>query len=527
MMDLRQKVGQLMTVEIPGHELTEETAAFVRECHPACVVLFGRNWGGPWEFSKLIADLQAVAAEAGDPPMLIGMDQEGGQVAHLRYPAAEMPSNMGRAAAGGPAAAEEAAEILGREMVRLGVNLAFAPVVDVNTNPANPVIGTRAFSDDAGLVAECGASTVRGLRSAGCLSMAKHFPGHGDTWTDSHLDLPEVAHGWDRLREVELAPFRAAIDAGVDSMVSAHVVFSGIDSSGLPATLSHALMTDLLRNELGFEGALFADALVMDAIARRNNAYMSPAVIAAVRAGSDSLMVFGSLESQRRCYYALLAAVEMGLISMERLDEAATRVQTLRERVAPADPGAMWPDMEHQRAAHRIALDAITLVRDERGLLPLSGDGEGLGLVEFTSGRVSPVEGARNEPLSGSTLAILLGQHLPRARFLALPASLPHAEEQLRTFLAGCDRVLVATRNALLEPRQAELLSFIAGTEKLAIQVALRSPYDAAIEPRIGTVLLTYSDQPTGLTGLVDVLRGVAPARGTLPVRLPVPAAAV
>lgn len=520
-MDLRQKVGQLMTIEVPGKEMTEETAAFIRECHPACIVLFGSNWIGPWAMGKLIADLQSVAAEAGDAPMLIGMDQEGGQVSHLRYPCAEMPSNMGRAAAGGPEVAEEAAEILGREMARLGINLAIAPVVDVNTNPANPVIATRAFSDDPELVAACGVATVRGLRRAGCLSMAKHFPGHGDTWVDSHLDLPVVSHDWDRMRAVELLPFRAAIEAGVDSIISAHIVYSGIDNSGLPATLSHNLMTGLLRKELGFEGAMVADALVMDAIAKRNSANIPPAAIAAVRAGNDNLMVFGSLESQRRCYYALLGAVESGLISMDRLDEAVVRVQALRERVAPPQPDATWPDMEHQRDARRIALDAVTLVRDEQGLLPLSGDGEGLGLVEFASGRISPVEGARNEPLNGSTLAFLLEQHMPRTSFLALQAAMPHAEEQLRDFLAGCDRVLLATRHAFLEPRQEELLRQVADAGKPTIHVGLRTPYDVALEPRIGTALLTYGDQPTALSGLVDVLRGVAPARGKLPVRMP------
>jgi beta-N-acetylhexosaminidase len=280
-------------------------------------------------------------------------------------------------------------------------------------------------------------------------------------------------------------------------------------------------MTHLLREEMGFEGVLFADAMVMDAIARRNSAYIPPASIAAVRAGVDTLMVFGSLESQKRCYYALLSAVESGLIPMERLDEAAARVQALRERVAPPQPNAAWPDMEHQCAAQRIALSSVTLVRDEQGLLPLAGDGEGLGLVEFASGRMSPVEGARNEPLNGSTLAFLLDRHLPRARYLALQSKIPHAEEQLRAFLSACDRVLVATRHACLEPRQTELLRYIAGTGKPVIHAGLRTPYDAALEPRIGTVLLTYGDQPTSLTGLVDVLTGAAPARGKLPVRLP------
>jgi beta-N-acetylhexosaminidase len=177
--------------------------------------------------------------------------------------------------------------------------------------------------------------------------------------------------------------------------------------------------------------------------------------------------------------------------------------------------------MEHQHAARRIALDSITLVRDERGLLPLSGDGEGLGLVEFASGRMSPVEGARNEPLNGSTLAFLLEQHMPRTRFLALQAAIPYAGEQLRAFLEGCDRVLVATRHAFLEPVQEELLRQIADAGKPTIHIGLRTPYDAALEPRIGTALLTYGDLPTSLSGLVEVLRGVAPARGKLPVRMP------
>jgi beta-N-acetylhexosaminidase len=521
--ELQRLVGQLIMVEIPGKVLTEEVAAFIRECHPSGVVLFGHNWGGPWATAKFIADLQAVAAEAGDDPLLIGMDQEGGQVSHLRYPCVEMPSNMGRAAAGLDAV-RESSEILGREMMRLGINITFAPVVDVNNNPDNPVIGTRAFSDDVETVSVCARAAVEGWKRSGVLTMAKHFPGHGDTDVDSHVGLPRVLHGWERMRSVELPPFRAAIEAGVDSIITAHVVYPGIDSSGLPATLSPAIMTHLLRKELGFKGALFTDALVMDAIAKRDSANIPPAAVASINAGNDCAMLLGSLRTQRAAYEALLEAVENGSISETRLHEAVGRVRALRLRVAPAEPNAVWPDMDHQWAARRIALAGITLLRDERGLLPIGGDdhGEGLGVVEFSSDRVAPVEGARNEPLSGSLLALLLGRRLPSARFLALPSWSEGTADKLDAFLAECGRVVVATRNATLDSRQAGLLRHIADRceGKPVVQVAMRRPYDGTVEPRIGTVVLTYGDQPDTVGALVDVLLGAASAEGRCPVRL-------
>jgi beta-N-acetylhexosaminidase len=517
---LRQKVGHLILVEIPDRRLTPLTVRFLRECRPAGVALFGHNLAGPWATTQLIADLQAAAAANGDAPLLIGIDQEGGMVARLRYPATEVPSNMACAAAGGPAAAGEAAEILGREMRRLGINLAFAPVLDVNTQPANPVIGTRAYGDDPAQVAACGVAAIEGFRRAGVLSMGKHFPGHGDTWADSHLALPRVAHGWDRLHGVELAPFRAAIAAGVDTLCTAHVVFSGVDDSGRPATLAPRLMTDLLRGELGFTGALFADALVMDAIAGRDSANIPPAAVAAVRAGVDCLMIMGSLRLQRRCYRALLAAVQDGTISAQRLDEAVARVQALRQRVAaPTDPAAAWPDPAHQQAARRLAAAAVTLVRDEQGLLPLAGPG--LGVVEFVFGAASPVESVRNEPLNASTLATLLSAARPDARFLALPPQAPDAAATLAAFVDGCDRLVVATRNAALDPAQAALLRQVAASGKPVVQLALRSPYDATLAPAIGTVLLTYGDPPVAVAAAVDVLLGAAQPPGRLPIRLP------
>jgi beta-N-acetylhexosaminidase len=348
--------------------------------------------------------------------------------------------------------------------------------------------------------------------------MAKHFPGHGDTRTDSHVALPHVPHDRGRLDAVELLPFRAAIAAGVDSICTAHVVYPGADDSGRPATLAPRLMTDLLRGELGFRGALFSDALVMDAIARRDSANIPPAAIAAVQAGVDCLMILGSLAAQRRCVDALLAAVEDGRISESRLDEAVERVRALRERVTLPQGNAAWPDNAHQRAAQRLALASVTCVRDGAGLLPLRGPG--LGVIEFASGGVSPVEADRNQPLGASTLALLLGRRFPDARFLALHGSTPDATAVLAHFLLDSAQIVVATRNAVLDPAQTALLRQIAAAGKPTIHLALRNPYDATLAPDIGTVLLTYGDPPPSIAAAVDVLLGDAAAHGRLPIRL-------
>jgi beta-N-acetylhexosaminidase len=259
----------------------------------------------------------------------------------------------------------------------------------------------------------------------------------------------------------------------------------------------------------------------MDAIARRDAANIPPAAIAAVRAGVDCLMVLGSLTAQRRCFDALLAAAEDGTIPGWRLDEAVDRVRALRERVTLPTGGAAWPDNAHRRAAQDLARATVTCVRDEAGLLPVRGPG--LGVIEFAFGGVSPVEADRNQPLGASTLALLLGRHFPDARFLALYDRAPDPAVALARFLLDSEQIVVATRNAVLDPGQTTLLGQIAAAGKPVIHVALRSPYDATLAPTIGTVLLTYGDPPPSLAAVVDVLVGAAPAAGRLPVRLSEP----
>ena len=243
---------------------------------------------------ELCGALQAQATALGLPPLLIAIDQEGGIVSRLPAPFITTPSSMAQAATDDPAAAQECTRITGRQLRAFGINTNFAPVLDVNCNPANPVIGTRAFGADPHTVTRYGLAALQGYRETGVIATIKHFPGHGDTGVDSHFGLPVAHHDRARLDAVELAPFKAAIAAGAPALMSAHMVFSALDN--LPATLSRAILTELLRSELGFEGVIFTDALNMRAIADRYGA--TEAAIMAKAAGADVLLPLGHLAGQ-------------------------------------------------------------------------------------------------------------------------------------------------------------------------------------------------------------------------------------
>ena len=264
---LEAQVGMLIAGRIWG-DLDAEYEATVQGCHLGGIVLFADNIGTPDETRALAARIQERCALPG-LPALIAVDQEGGRVRRLKDPATAFPSAMAVGATGDPAHAERWGLATARELRALGLNFDFAPVLDVNNNPANPVIGTRSYGEDPAAVARFGVAALTGLRAGGVAATGKHFPGHGDTGTDSHLDLPQIAGDLDRLRRVELPPFRAAIAAGIPAIMSSHIVFPALDPGGLPGTISRQILGGLLRDELGFDGVIVSDAMNMRAIADR------------------------------------------------------------------------------------------------------------------------------------------------------------------------------------------------------------------------------------------------------------------
>jgi beta-N-acetylhexosaminidase len=335
---LAQAAGQLLSVGFDGTSVPDDLRARIAAGEVGGVILFRPNIADPGQVAALVAGLRAAAPA--DRPLLVSIDQEGGLVQRVRAPATVWPPMGAVGAAGDPPRTAAVGRALGEELAALGIGWNFAPVLDVHTNPANPVIGNRAFATTPEEVAAQAVAFWRGLRGAGVLGCGKHFPGHGDTRTDSHLDLPVVDHDVERLRRVELAPFVAAIEAGFEALMTAHVLYPALDRDR-PATLSRRISTELLRGELGFGGVLVSDDLGMKAVADRYP--IEELATATVAAGVDHLLIREPAVRQVAAFEALVRGGEARAELRARIEESAARVARLKAAATvpmPA-PGAM------------------------------------------------------------------------------------------------------------------------------------------------------------------------------------------
>lgn len=327
---LPQLCGQLLVGGFSGEQLSQEMVQALSEGRRGGVILFKRNLSEVGQVHELIRSIVDVAPD--ELPPFVGVDEEGGRVRRLPAPVATLPPMRALAALGDPELVARVARALGQQLAALGFDLDFAPVLDVDSNPKNPVIGDRAFSSDPDVVARLGRKFALGLQEAGVMACGKHFPGHGDTTKDSHVDLPFVEHGRERLQSVELVPFRAASHAGIASMMTAHVVYQELDP-GVPATLSRKIMTQLLRVELGFGGVLFSDDLEMRAIAA--NLGIEQAAVTAVGAGCDALLICKDLDLQEAAHAALIAKAESDDAFRQRCEQAVGRSLAARRQYPP------------------------------------------------------------------------------------------------------------------------------------------------------------------------------------------------
>ena len=323
--------GQLVIGGFDGVDVPTSFARALAAGERGGVTLFKRNMGPTtFDVARLIARLRDTAPS--DRPPLVAVDQEGGRVARLGAPLLVLPPMRTLAAFGDVPLVEAAARAQAEELAAIGFTMNFAPVLDVNTCASNPIIGDRAFGEDAAAVATYALAFARGLAAGGVLACAKHFPGHGDTTQDSHVDLPVVTQARGRLEQVELAPFRAAIAAEIPAIMTAHVVYPSLDPN-VPATLSHAICTDLLRESMEFRGWLVSDDLEMKAIADRIG--IEDAAVRAIEAGCDALLVCKDEELQTRAYEGLVRKAERDPRFRDRCAEAAERGLALRRRVPP------------------------------------------------------------------------------------------------------------------------------------------------------------------------------------------------
>jgi beta-N-acetylhexosaminidase len=480
------------------------------------------NVRSPAQVRALTEALQGAAAArvgaASEPatPILVAADQEGGQLLALGEGWTPFAGAMAIGATGDAGLAERVGTAIGTELRAVGVNVNYAPVLDVASNPANPSLGIRSFGDDPAAVGALGAAFVRGLQAAGVAATGKHFPGKGGAAVDTHLELAVVERTRAELEERELPPFRAAIEAGMRMAMSGHFATPTLTgNASLPATLSHEVMDHLLRDDLGFTGVSITDALDMGALPQ--DATQAVDVIAALQAGVDLLLTMPNRAAQRRIEAAIVRAARIGVVDAEAAAASAGRVAELRSWVGSFEqPGLeVVGSAEHRALERELAERSVTLVRDAGLPLRLAPDASILAVMPAPRDLTPADTSASVAP----GLATALRKQHPNVDEIVTSHSPTDAEiAEARRRAADADLIVVGTISALAGSRQAALVEALLATGRPVVTVALRTPWDLAAYPAAATHLCTYSILPASLEALAAVLFGRLRASGRLPV---------
>jgi len=342
-LNLDQKVGQMLMVAVPGKKMNPGTEKIIKKYLPGGIIFFGYNLGNYNKVKNYIADLQSDSMQNSGIPVFMSIDQEGGRVRRIVSGVTEFPGNMAAGISPDEDDVFNWGRIAGIQLRQTGINMNLAPVLDVNNNPDNPVINTRSFGSDQKSVSKLGRSYIRGLQKSGCIAVGKHFPGHGDTNIDSHISLPVIHFDMERLKKVELVPFKEAISEGVECIMTAHISFPEILGNNDPATLSKFFLTDLLRKDMGFKGIVITDDMEMNAISGKKQ--MGESAVKSVLAGSDIILISSYGENTGIIYNAVKKAVKDGRISEQRIDDSVKRIIELKLRygIMKADKGQISP----------------------------------------------------------------------------------------------------------------------------------------------------------------------------------------
>ncbi|MEC0255112.1 beta-N-acetylhexosaminidase [Paenibacillus lautus] len=520
-LSLEQKVGQMFICGFNALTPNEHAKILIEQYQVGGICYFRRNVKTLPQLAELSESLQQLASDSQKFPLLVSIDQEGGMVARIDHEGiSRIPGNMALGAAGSAEDSYRVAQIGARELRSLGVNMNFAPCLDVNNNPRNPVIGVRSFGEDPQAVAALGTAAIKGYQEEGVSATAKHFPGHGDTSVDSHLGRASVPHDLERLHSVELYPFAQAIQGGVDAIMTAHVSFPAIEPSDLPATLSHAVLTGLLREEMGFEGLIVTDCLEMHAISKEYG--IPEGAIRAIEAGADCVLVSHNLSEQTAAITAVIEAVRSGRLSEDLIDTAVERILALKQRNAKlAEVLPVYPigevSEETKQWLAQIAGRGITLVKDE-GQLPLKPE-QAVAVIWPELLQATQVDEAWSKSY---TLGDALRSYGVQADDLRVGTDMSDEEvEQAVKAAEGYKQIVVATytSESRLPAGQQKLVNKLAELEDVALViVATRNPYDINDLPPVPTYVCSYENTPYYMNAAAGVLIGQVKPEGKLPV---------
>lgn len=519
-MTIKEKVGQLFFAGFPGKVYDEHVRTLVEDYKLGNIILFARNVGEVRELHDLNMNLHKnIKAATGVMP-LISIDQEGGIVTRIMDGATFLPGAMSIGATHLDNA-YKLGSISGAELRALGINMNLAPVLDVNNNPKNPVIGVRSYSDKPEVVSRFGNKFISGLQDAGIIATAKHFPGHGDTAVDSHYALPTVAHNKERLNKIELVPFKNAISAGLDSIMSAHVFFPAYEEGNLPATLSYNVMTKLLREELGFNGLIVSDCMEMKAI---SDNYTTPkGVLMGLLAGLDMVFVSQTLENQTKALDLVYSAVESGEFPLSLLDEKVARVLKYKEKVAKTmdkyffspkyeEKFAVITSEESKKLSSSVVDTSLTKVRG-KDIYPNEKT-----LVIAVEPFAQTI--AEDEIDKRSIVDVIKKRNLPfDVRKISVRVS---SEEIAEIVNLGkyYKQVVVCTFNANFYSSQVDLVKGLFSVVEDLFVIATRNPYDIKAFEFVRNYLCLYEYTPNSVSTIVKYLNKEIMPAGRLPISL-------
>lgn len=492
-----------------GYEAPSEILDGVRSGQITSFCLFSdKNVQSPEQLRALTASLYQAAKDGNQPPPLIGIDQEGGQLMAVNWGVTDLPGNMALGATRSTDLARAAGRVLGMELLAMGVNLNFAPALDVNNNPLNPVIGARAFGDNPEMVSLLGTALIDGMQAVGVMATAKHFPGHGDTANDTHHQDVIIPHSKQRIDNIELRPFYDAADMGVEAIMTAHIRLLAYDADN-PATLSRAIILQLLREKMGYKGLVITDAMDMQAVSKLGT---DLSVRAALEAGND-LILLGHVENQ---------------LELARLFAGQERIPSL-QRIDKARRGRLWelPDLsilnstEHQQVARQIAEQSITVVRGEKNLPLRPSDDDIIAVIVPETVNLTPAD-------TSASVRVELGTQIAKRHPNTQIFELPHQIDGRQTVelaqqieQAKPAYVIMGTIDAPRSTPQTMLVSELQQRGLSPIVISMRTPYDIMVFPNIDTYICTYSIRPVSMEAAAKVLFGELQPVGELPCKLP------
>lgn len=518
-MTIQEKIGQLVWVGFQGYEFNDNLKYLIDKYKVGNIVLFTRNIKDIKQLFALNKEIHEYITSKTDIMPFISIDQEGGMVTRIMDGATFCPGNM-TLATSTASKSYEIGQIMGKELRALGINMNLAPSLDVNNNPINPVIGVRSYSDDPNVVSEYGKNYIRGLQEQGIIATSKHFPGHGDTDSDSHKSLPTVAHNKERLAKVELLPFIKNLNE-TKAIMSAHVFFPAYEKGNLPGTLSRNVITNLLKKELGYKGLVISDCMEMKAI---DDNYTTPkGCLMGLKAGLDQVMVSATFEKQVASFEEIHRAYENGELTIEEIDEKVEKILKLKEESYPLMKEYFYDksfeevvseidNEKHKQVASSIVDNSLTLVK-----------GKNLSLAKKTlviAAEPFATTIAEDE-LNVRSIASVIKEHKIEVDVEKIEVRI--SDEEIKRLVKKAkfyEQVLVCTYNANLFTKQADLVNALDNNENELFVLSTRSPYDIYRFEQIKNYLCLYEYTPNSVQTIAKYLKGDLEPKGKLPVNL-------